>query len=225
MTGSGDPDPSDLAALRTLGLRTVIDLRTDAEVELATTSWDVSGANVTRIPIEEGARGSDTWLMGGILDGRITRYSETDLADLYVASVERRAEQFGRIISLLADEPTLPRLIHCTHGKDRTGIAVAILLAALEVPREAITDDYTQTGRNRPDQMDDFVDQIRSAGVDPEQVRSMFVTPKIAVEAVLDHLESAYGSAAAYLERRAGMRPDRLDAVRSLLVDPPEEKP
>ena len=41
-------------------------------------------------------------------------------------------------------------LVHCTAGKDRTGFVVAMLLAALGVPREAIVDDYLESSRRRP---------------------------------------------------------------------------
>jgi protein-tyrosine phosphatase len=37
----------------------------------------------------------------------------------------------------------LPVLVHCTAGKDRTGVIVAALLAALRIPREANMEEYT----------------------------------------------------------------------------------
>jgi protein-tyrosine phosphatase len=39
----------------------------------------------------------------------------------------------------------VPILIHCAAGKDRTGVAIALLLAALDVPYETILDDYLLT--------------------------------------------------------------------------------
>lgn len=41
-------------------------------------------------------------------------------------------------------------LVHCTAGKDRTGFVVAMLLAALRVPRDAILEDYLESGRRQP---------------------------------------------------------------------------
>jgi protein-tyrosine phosphatase len=51
--------------------------------------------------------------------------------------------------------PTRPvgLLVHCTAGKDRTGFVVAMLLAALRVPRDAIVDDYLESGRRQPPAM------------------------------------------------------------------------
>ena len=44
---------------------------------------------------------------------------------------------------LCASGEALPLLVHCTHGKDRTGVLVALLLYACGVPEEEIIKDYT----------------------------------------------------------------------------------
>ncbi|MFO0460799.1 MAG: tyrosine-protein phosphatase [Burkholderiales bacterium] len=49
------------------------------------------------------------------------------------------------------DAPAQTRLlVHCTAGKDRTGFVVAMLLAAVGVPREGILEDYLESGRRQP---------------------------------------------------------------------------
>jgi protein-tyrosine phosphatase len=42
-------------------------------------------------------------------------------------------------------EGDVPILVHCAAGKDRTGIAIALLLATLDVPHETIVEDYLLT--------------------------------------------------------------------------------
>jgi protein tyrosine/serine phosphatase len=37
-------------------------------------------------------------------------------------------------------------LVHCAHGKDRTGVVVMLALAACGVSADAIVDDYVQVG-------------------------------------------------------------------------------
>lgn len=46
------------------------------------------------------------------------------------------------VASTVADAPATPILLHCTSGKDRTGVAVAVLLLTLGVPREVIVEEY-----------------------------------------------------------------------------------
>ncbi len=44
--------------------------------------------------------------------------------------------------TILADEGNLPAVVHCTHGKDRTGLLVALLLLMLGVDEAAVVQDY-----------------------------------------------------------------------------------
>ena len=48
------------------------------------------------------------------------------------------------MLRVFAKPGTLPALVHCAHGKDRTGVVVLLLLAACGVEREAIVADYKQ---------------------------------------------------------------------------------
>lgn len=48
----------------------------------------------------------------------------------------------NRVVAAVAAAPGTPILVHCTSGKDRTGIVVAALLSILGVPREAIVEEY-----------------------------------------------------------------------------------
>src|SRR6185436_18519193 len=46
------------------------------------------------------------------------------------------------VVATVGDAPALPVLLHCTSGKDRTGVAVAVLLCALGVPQDVIVEEY-----------------------------------------------------------------------------------
>ncbi|MDI1444345.1 tyrosine-protein phosphatase [Polyangium sp. 6x1] len=46
------------------------------------------------------------------------------------------------VAQAVCDAPAFPVMLHCTSGKDRTGVAVALLLTALDVPREIIVEEY-----------------------------------------------------------------------------------
>src|SRR6185436_18564468 len=52
---------------------------------------------------------------------------------------------FARFLRDLSDPTNLPTLFHCTAGKDRTGYAAALVLLALDVPRETAMRDYLLT--------------------------------------------------------------------------------
>jgi protein-tyrosine phosphatase len=52
------------------------------------------------------------------------------------------AERFIPILTLLTEPDTVPVLIHCAAGRDRTGAIVALIQAALGVPEVVIAEDF-----------------------------------------------------------------------------------
>jgi len=51
----------------------------------------------------------------------------------------------NRALSSLNGENTFPLLLHCTAGKDRTGVITALILLAIGIHKEAIVEEYLQT--------------------------------------------------------------------------------
>ena len=49
------------------------------------------------------------------------------------------------VLRLMLQDDNLPMLIHCAHGKDRTGLIIAILLGLLEVSEQDIATDYAES--------------------------------------------------------------------------------
>lgn len=219
-------DPDETHAYRALGLSTVIDLRTTAESAATPSAWgEASGARVVALAIEEGGEGSDTNVMGRLLAREIERFTVEDLGDLYVAALERRAEVFATVVRTIADESRQPCLVHCAAGKDRTGLLVALVLAAVGVPREHIVDDYVLTGRNRPDRVLLYAPVLEPLGLDLDDVRPLFETPAEAMHRALDHIDNTYGSAGGFLRERGGIKEEELQALRACLVVQQDHRP
>ena len=74
----------------------------------------------------------------------------TNLYDDYVLQVRDNGAQLLAGLELLAEDGALPAVVHCTAGKDRTGVLVALLLDLLGVEREAVVADYAETTANMP---------------------------------------------------------------------------
>jgi protein-tyrosine phosphatase len=203
-----------------LALRTVIDLRSENETQKVPSAWEAAtGAQVVPLPIAEGVEGTDTDVMGKVLSGALSRFDVEDLADLYTATLDRRAETFAAAIRVLADADRLPALVHCSAGKDRTGLFIALVLEVLGVERSLIVEDYALTGVLRPNRVEAYAALLREAGVEPDAVRVLFETPAAAMELALRHLDYEYGGAAAYLVDRGGLAPADLDALRVALTE------
>ena len=67
------------------------------------------------------------------------------VAKQYIDILEKTKPVIADILRLMIQQDTLPMLIHCAHGKDRTGIIVAVVLGLLEVDDKLIIDDYARS--------------------------------------------------------------------------------
>ena len=71
--------------------------------------------------------------------------NQCTLAEQYFSMLEHTKVEVADILRLLLKEENVPVLIHCAHGKDRTGVIVAIILACLDVEDKVIAEDYSKS--------------------------------------------------------------------------------
>lgn len=133
-----------LAELRTLGVQTVCDLRSDGEREAAPHDWCGPDCRILNLAMNTDmrAQGKEAWerLRTEPSAGELYRV----ISESYRAMPDALLPHLRQIVSALIDGRT-PLVIHCTAGKDRTGVAVALILALLGVQRSDIAADYAKT--------------------------------------------------------------------------------
>jgi protein-tyrosine phosphatase len=138
----GLTDAGIVALVRDVAPRLVLDLRTEQECAREgrglTSVEDVRYVNV---PLQPKAALSDDQIAAGLA---------SNLYDDYVLQVRDNGRQLLSALALLDDEDHLPAIVHCTAGKDRTGVFVALLLDLLGVEREQVIADYAKTTANMP---------------------------------------------------------------------------
>jgi protein-tyrosine phosphatase len=130
----------DLATLRSLDIRSVIDLRSPGEIAY-TGRGLVEGSAITLI--EVGALEDDSPTSG--------RKSHTSLDDAYWDYLTLGSAKFVRALQELGHSETYPVVLSCFFGKDRTGVLAALVLACVGVPTDAIVDDYVLTATRMPE--------------------------------------------------------------------------
>ncbi|MGR6999613.1 tyrosine-protein phosphatase [Yinghuangia aomiensis] len=138
---------------------------------------------------------------------------------LYLAMAERGRDAFARALELLVGDAAGPTLVHCTAGKDRTGVLVALLMSAVGVDRAAIVADYAAT-RIHIDEMfrriDAIANQPRLKPGTPAAAALRDAAPE-SMEAFLDAVLERYGSAGEFFVK-AGARPEWLEIWRERFV-------
>ena len=177
-------------ALRELGVRRIIDLRTDAEVQESPTT-DLP-ASVERV--------HQPFLLS--IENRsfqpIDRSPPATAGRYYEYLVEGRSS-VAAVLTRLVSAPSQPTLVHCVAGRDRTGIVIACLLSVLGVPVDWIAKDYAAShvmdddeGRNaHPDNVllllravqgrhgsvESFLAAGRADGLPVDALREAFLEP------------------------------------------------
>lgn len=136
--------PDDQAQVRALGVRRAFDFR--GVHERAATPYDVPGVTQHALSIEP----TVTLRMDAMVAGGQALTGEAVaglMRDLYRGLVNDQSHRFAELFEhLLADDT--PLVFHCTAGKDRTGIAAALILQALGVPRDVVMQDYLLTNQH-----------------------------------------------------------------------------
>ena len=196
----------DLAQLSDLNISTQIDLRKKEEVlDQGRGPLEDMGAKYINISvIPEGGSEKLNKLVGdtGISGKR------------YLGYLEFGPTSWLRLFGILADEENLPVLLHCTAGKDRTGVSTAFLLSVLGVSRDIIEADYLLTNLDTERQAD-FIESTVGypEGYNREKMISIAGVPKDAMKDFLDGVESKWGSVVEYLEK-IGVTREQMDLVR-----------
>jgi len=90
----------------------------------------------------------------------------------------------------------LPLLLHCTQGKDRTGLVILLLLFLTHVPENAISEDYMRSEPELMVEAEERLREIRAMGIPEEYIKC----PAGFTRAIRGYLEEKYGGIEGYLE-------------------------
>lgn len=160
----------DLEVLEEIGMRSVIDLRTELEVE-ARGRYQPHAPHVVyhHLPLTDTLPGAEQTPEWGDTGFVVRRYASM-LGD-GTASV-------AAALTLLADPANLPAVFHCSVGKDRTGVLAAVVLGLLGVPDEVIVDDYALSA----DAMVRVLERLQAEYPDAAEVVDRFAPVILSVE-------------------------------------------
>lgn len=213
-----DLTENDLEELASHGIRTVVDFRTEAEAGRDRSRLWASVTTHAPLPIgDEIAQQHD--FVERLKLGEVTEVTHDDVADSYREILDDHHEKYQAFMALAIDVDHLPLLFHCTAGKDRTGVAAAIILEACGVERVTVLDDYELTNELRAQhRIEQLRPSLEAAGVDVEAVRPALSAPRPAMASALAHLDSAHGGAAGYIADTLGLGHEGVATLRANLL-------
>jgi protein-tyrosine phosphatase len=224
----------DFQKLEEIGVKTVIDLRTNKEHAKEPTVWQ--GDNPPQFFHFPVGDSNNDWFNAQRKMFKRNRFTEQQALDHMVEGyrviAEEEIESYQKVMDVVLDESNWPVLIHCNAGKDRAGIATTLILEALGVDRETIMDEFLLTNEMaRTDAKAAFMaresKKLSGAKRSSRSPSASAWSPIVGVrpemlEAYYATVEEKYGSMDAFLAELGVDHDDRSQLMTSLTTDQPD---
>jgi protein-tyrosine phosphatase len=209
-----DAPPHDsAAALRRLGVRSVLDLRREDEVERAGRVGDRAGCAYFNVhPGHDLADERLSWsACDPASDGGVARF----LADRYLSMATFSITEFGAALRIVADPGNAPLVMHCRAGRDRTGVLAGLVLALLGVGDAAVAADFALSAEGMRRY---YAWHRRTGSTQPLPPPHEVASPGAAMELFLVRLRERFGSIEQYAAT-AGVSSAALESLRTLMLE------
>ena len=205
--------PESVAALIDYGVRTVMDLRGSVELDEAP---NVFASSDQVAYVSHNLTGDE--MIAGLSGQPVLGQGPPRLVAMYTSILDNRRQKIRQGLALLGAPGALPALVHCTAGKDRTGVITALALSIAGVPRETIAEDYALSAEFLRDPA--LMANAPSEWTDSFTWRSYTADfcPPEAMYQTLAYLDKRYGGVEGYLLADEFGRED-LEGLRRALID------
>ncbi len=216
--------PADAERVDKLDIMAVIDLRTEGERRQSPSIWLRQPQDVYESP-----KPSLAPVMQKLLrEAQTADGARAGIEGFYADMPDSYSAEYAALFHRIA-AGELPILVHCSAGKDRTGVAVAVLMSAIGVPRDAVLADYALTEK--------LVPMLPSAGrsaapvgaatqatsvlgqLPEESQRVLWRSDPNYLTVALESIDREYGSIDAYVRRGLGVSARDLDTIRAALTE------
>ena len=206
----GALDEGDARAIVALGVRRVLDFR--GITERTTAACRLPGVAVHSLAIEP----TIVQVISSLLDaGHKLTAEETvsHMQDTYRGFVRHSTHRFAEFFAHLL-ESNEPTVFHCTAGKDRTGFAAALVLAALGASHDEVMRDYLLTNER--------LAPVSVTGstwsLPPHAAQVLYTVRPEFLQAAFDEIDSRHGGMEAYLREGLGLRERERARLRELYL-------
>ncbi|MDO8909444.1 MAG: tyrosine-protein phosphatase [Pseudohongiella sp.] len=219
---------ADYQKVQNLGIRTVVDFRAIEERESEPTNW--GAGDVTMMTWNYSMDfGQDTNILAEFANPALDAAgAEALMSQMYRGMAEEQKPHYAGMFATLTSSDD-PLLFHCTAGKDRTGIAAALLLTALGVDRETVIQDYVLSEviaglpeyQNSAPALDENMDSTYAflANMPPAALAALMGTRRVYIESAFDAMTTQYGSVDAYIRDELGMDNARIEQLKANFLE------
>lgn len=210
--------PTDFQYLATLGLKTVVDLRGTKERTAAPVIWPEA---IRPTVFTRDYEMDNASLMAPLAKQGLTGPEATAImAQLYRDIPAAFADQYRLLFAELLAGHT-PLAFNCSAGKDRTGVAAAILLSVLGVDRETVVQDYLLSNQYfKPavalDSKDPHATAMRR--LSPDVIKALMGVDRSYIETAFAAIDAYPGGAQGYYRNTLGLDAEKVAKLRHMFL-------
>ncbi len=213
----------DWQTLQNLGLKTVCDLRSAGERERYPNCLPESAIQHLHLEVIGDVR-ADPRIAAMLADNPVAEGARDMMLEVYRRLPGMLAPRLPALFELFSEDKASV-LIHCAAGKDRTGVAIMLLLHALGVAPEHIMADYLRSARcfsqldaERQEAMSLTVSRMVGQPVSEAAIDAVLDARPEYLNAAYAVIEAEYGGVDCYLQRFCGLSTERLQRLRDTLL-------
>ena len=211
----GKASQQDIDTIRSLGIRTIVDLRDDGEVK-RNPGLFLEGIETLHIQV------ADRQMVSSFDVGFRRKRLLQSFTDNYKTMIlDRGAKALGSVLEIISDPANLPILFHCTAGKDRTGVLAALILLHLGVKKEDILKDYALSNKHARYLIENTKRTLkipRYLGFHVGQFMPLISANPYTLNETLKYLENRYGDLQTYLVEEASVKQENLELLKQNLI-------
>ena len=211
----------DVQTLDSLGIQSAVDFREEKE-HLRKPDRLPAGVRQTWLPIDVGG-----YELRQEVRAAIAGTAEGDLSDVMVRVgrelIEGHSKVYAAWLAAMATEDdALPQIFHCTAGKDRTGLAAALLLRILGVPSETVIEDYELSNRYLDQLSRRVIRRVRLVSLfraDGKVIRPLLVADRRYLQASFDAIHAGWGNFDSYVEAGLGLGQADVEKLKARILE------
>ncbi|MEC4113877.1 tyrosine-protein phosphatase [Myroides pelagicus] len=195
--------------LLNLGIRQVIDLRTDREIKKKADHLP-KGIEYVNYQAYEDSEDMFTKTRKDVIKGNITpEEADALVVEFYkLYPLDDLSKVREIVFEILDNDEAI--LFHCSAGKDRTGMIGAILLSILDVNRAVIIQEYMLSNNYRKEEVSSRMKLAKFGKMffprlNYQVVENFSWVKPIYIEAMFDAIEGEYGSMESYIQDGLGI--------------------
>lgn len=215
---------NDLNKLQELNIKLICDLRTPNERKSKPDKIPASnGIRIVNVPFYYNNKDLSNREFYSLLLNRSKELDfEVMIKEIYHEIAFKHTAQINEVLKLISDPDNLPMLIHCTGGKDRTGVISAVIQLLMGIDKEKVLEDYLISNafiEQRVKRTLKFIRWMSLFRISPERIKPMLIVRRDYLEDVLEIIFKQHKTVEEYLLRTCGVNQTCIRSLKKLLAE------